>query len=1158
MKLKSGTFFHLNVLLFVGLAIVGLVSSLPAHAQIPLDENCVVSILNRSARVQEDGFWRLDNVPVDFGPTRARATCVVDGETLSGQSDFFELTANQGNGFNADIPVGAPDPVPARLAIAALAGPLASEGAEATLAVTAHFPDGSSQAVGQVNGISYTSSNAALVEVSPTGTVTARMSGTAAITALYDGVIAMVLVQVQLGGDSDGDGIPDALELANGLDPDDPMDGMEDADGDGLTNKQELVDLGTDFQVADTDGDGIDDGEEVVAGADGFVTNPLAVDSDGDGVRDALEIATGSDPTDPASFDLAAALTGITVDPANFVLIFNTVTGDASRRLTVTGTLLDGTSLDLTSPAKGTMYVSSDLLVCNFGAEAGRVFAGGDGTCTVTATNNGFNAQAAGVVTSFAPLALANLPLAGTLRSVDLAGNRAYVAAGEAGLHVVDISDPAQPARIAGLGTPGEALDIRVVGGTAYIADGIAGLVIVDVSDPARPMMLGSEDTGGIARDVAVAGANAYVADGPGGLVVIDVTDSSDPRTIATLATEGDAQGVAVAGDLAVLAEASPGNRLSVIDIASPDAPATFGAVGLPGQGVDVELADGIAHVAVSRDGYATVDLADPSAPVLLGRSRDFQPRDLALSETLVLAADGVFVNAIPIADVSDPGNPALRDIVDFAELGVFDGTGIAITPELVFVTANADVAGPPDGRLLIGQYRTLSDSDGIPPSVVLVQPAPGELVLEGQPLTVTAVADDDVGVAAVEFLVDGALAFVDTSAPFLFPYMVPTGVVRLDFQARAIDFGDNAATSAGITVTVVPDPLTTAVGRIEDVSGGGIADALVACQEDFVGASVADGGFAIADVPTARGAIRCEASLVDASGNTLRGLSAAVSPVPDGVSDVGAIVLAVVPPKLYGATHQGPDGQSTLYTIDPVTGEASEIGPIGFERVSAMDYERLTGRLLAAAERADGSDIHVLLVVDPVTGQGTEIGPTGVEGFGFNETVAGMSIRPSDGVLFGYIESDDLLGTLDTGTGAATAVGSVTVSERGNGLAFSPDDALLHGNQNTVNTIDPATGVVTASVPLSFPPEISSVGRINSMDHNPATGVLYAIVNDSNSGRGDSSSHYGSCFCLLGDTRLGFGFGSEAGSGRRWLPSDEGPHEGRPGGEDDVAGNGA
>ncbi|TPW09344.1 MAG: PHB depolymerase family esterase, partial [Acidimicrobiaceae bacterium] len=120
---------------------------------------------------------------------------------------------------------------------------------------------------------------------------------------------------------------------------------------------------------------------------------------------------------------------------------------------------------------------------------------------------------------------------------------------------------------------------------------------------------------------------------------------------------------------------------------------------------------------------------------------------------------------------------------------------------------------------------------DVVPPTVSVTQPV-ADAVLTGS-VTVSADASDDVGVAGVQLLLDGAALGTELLAP---PYTLlwSTGSTANGphtLAARARDAGGNTTTSLAVAVTVsntAPPPPTGLVAAygFDELSGTTAADA--------------------------------------------------------------------------------------------------------------------------------------------------------------------------------------------------------------------------------------------------------------------------------------------------------------------------------------------
>jgi hypothetical protein len=187
---------------------------------------------------------------------------------------------------------------------------------------------------------------------------------------------------------------------------------------------------------------------------------------------------------------------------------------------------------------------------------------------------------------------------------------------------------------------------------------------------------------------------------------------------------------------------------------------------------------------------------------------------------------------------------------------------------------------------------RTITVQPDPRPTVVITSPAEGETVIEGSQLTLIAQATDNVAVQLVFWSINGR-----AKPPIFFPpyqalTLVPIGATSLSLQATATD-NLGHSTTATRTITVLPDPGTTVVGRVVDKNGQPFAGANVTVFGRFAAKSQGNGTFSIPGVTTVRSIVAVAAALAGAT--TLQGVSAPASPVREGITNVGDISMVAI-----------------------------------------------------------------------------------------------------------------------------------------------------------------------------------------------------------------------------------------------------------------------
>lgn len=239
--------------------------------------------------------------------------------------------------------------------------------------------------------------------------------------------------------------------------------------------------------------------------------------------------------------------------------------------------------------------------------------------------------------------------LPGIVRDVEVEGSYAYVAAGGAGLIIIDISNPSAPKETSFYDMPGTASGIAVVGAYVYVLDD-DGLRIIDASSPAMPREIGFCDTLKATRKAVVSGGYAYVTDSCG-LSIIDVGTPANPTQVGFYWMP-DIGSVAVAGTYAYVSQAVYQKAIHILDISDPTIPRAANIYRVSFTVGDIVMREDHAYVADDDGGLRIFNVTNPASPIEIGFYN--LPAYPGVSVTdMAVSGNYVYLTEIPSSDPS-------------------------------------------------------------------------------------------------------------------------------------------------------------------------------------------------------------------------------------------------------------------------------------------------------------------------------------------------------------------------------------------------------------------------------------------------------------------------------------------------------------------------
>jgi len=392
-----------------------------------------------------------------------------------------------------------------------------------------------------------------------------------------------------------------------------------------------------------------------------------------------LNIATPSAPTLVASIDSLSYCESVVISQPYAYIAANTTSNYQGRSFI----------FDISTPATP-VYKST---IMGFGGYHQYMSVRG-GYAYICDYNAGLQVVNVSVATN--PTNVVTIPSGYRTASIVFDGNYGYVAVGDSGMYVYNVTNPAAPTFAGKIGTTGRAAFVSygavTVGGLPVghifvsCRATVSGVSALNVSTPATPtlssFLMANQAASGIAYSPFYSDGKIYVAYGTAGLRIIDVSNPASITSLSTTALGGDSRGVVASGNYAYVAAGTSG--IFVVDVTNPASPVKLSTITTTSatRARGIAISGSYLYVASSDSGLGVYSISSPATPSLVGY---FHPgsqygENVAAEGNVVGLTD---YNKILFFDVTTPTAPVGKGLTSTFRTG---NEGFAIAGNYAYV----------------------------------------------------------------------------------------------------------------------------------------------------------------------------------------------------------------------------------------------------------------------------------------------------------------------------------------------------------------------------------------------------------------------------------------------------------------------------------------